>query len=103
MTHGSGDYVIAFSTATELRVPYVRQQNTQAAEIVRDDRLSPLFQAVKESTEEAVLNSLFKAENTTGRDGHTTAALPIDRVLEICRQHGVLKEPSSAESDSADR
>ncbi len=92
MTHGSGDYVIAFSTAEELRVPYVRGKNTQAGEVVRDDRISPLFQAAKEATEEAVLNSLFKAETTTGRDGNVARALPLDEALEICRKHGVLQE-----------
>ncbi len=95
MTHGSGDYVIAFSTAEELRVPYVRQKNTQGGEVVRDDRLSPLFQGVKEVVEEGVLNALFQAETTTGRDGHTSEALPLDRVLEICREHGVLAEDAT--------
>ncbi|MDA7980087.1 MAG: P1 family peptidase [Pirellulales bacterium] len=91
MTHGSGDYAIAFSTAEELRVPYVRRKNTQAGDVVRDDRLSPLFQAAKEAAEEAVLNSLFRAETTTGRGGRVSKAMPLDRVLEICRRHGVLK------------
>lgn len=91
LTHGSGDYVISFSTAASLRVPYSPQgKTTQGGEVVRDDRLSPLFQGVKEATEEAVLNSLFRAETTTGRDGHTTEALPLEPTLEICRQHGVL-------------
>ncbi len=46
-----------------------------------------LFPAVVECVEEAVLNSLFKAETMTGRDGHTTQALPVERVVELWRRH----------------
>ena len=59
-----------------------------------DDRaLSPLFQAVREATEEAILNSLFRARSVTGFRGRTVEALPIDRVVEICRRHGVIGKP----------
>jgi D-aminopeptidase len=44
-----------------------------------------LFPAVVESVEEAVLNSLFCAETMTGRDGHTIHALPVEQVVEMCR------------------
>jgi D-aminopeptidase len=51
--------------------------------------MSPLFLAVIEATEEALYNSLFRATTTTGR-GHTVEALPLDRTVEILRQHGLI-------------
>lgn len=83
MTNGSGDYVIAFSTAPAAR----RRPGTAAAPVdnVPNDALSPLFQAAAEATEEAILNSLFRA--TTVRD---VEALPIGRTLEILRRYNAL-------------
>ena len=52
------------------------------------DALSPLFQAALEATEEAVYNALFRATTVSSRAG-TAEALPIDRVREILRQHGL--------------
>ena len=54
------------------------------------DAMSPLFQAVIEATEEAILNSLFRATTVTG-NGRTVEALPIDKVKEIFRKYGKLK------------
>jgi len=50
-----------------------------------------LFQAVREVTE-VVYNSLFMAGTVTGYAGHTVEAIPVDKVLEICREHKVLRE-----------
>ena len=88
MSNGSGDYVIAFSTAEAVR----RRGNarTQQVEQLRNDDMSSLFQAVAEATEEAVYNSLFKATTTTYRNT-TVEALPIDRVVEILRRYGVVR------------
>jgi D-aminopeptidase len=58
---GSGDYCIAFSTAESVRVPYRTRETTMTEEIIRADRISPLFLAAAEASEEAILNSLFKA------------------------------------------
>jgi len=52
--------------------------------------MSPLFLAVVEATEEAVYNSLFQATSMTGRDGHHIEAIPLDKVIEICRKYNVL-------------
>src|SRR6266567_3453866 len=90
-SNGSGDYAIAFSTASELRIrniPNARNQTTNA-KLLSNEAMSPLFLAVIEATEEAIYNSLFRATTTTGR-GHTVEALPIDRTLEILRKHGAL-------------
>ncbi len=77
-SNGSGDYAIAFSTARN------------AAELVANDAMSPLFAAVIEATEEAVLNSLFRATTVTGR-GRTVEALPVERTVEILRRYRALK------------
>jgi D-aminopeptidase len=82
MTNGSGDYVIAFST-----VPVTR---LAAAAPLANDAMSPLFQAVIEATEEAIVNSLFLATTVRGHRG-TAHALPLDTTLAVLRRHGVVR------------
>jgi D-aminopeptidase len=82
MTNGSGDYAIAFSTANRINAND-RLRNIQ---VLGNDAMSSLFQAVIEATEEAILNSLFKATTVTG-NGRTIDALPIDRVREILKKY----------------
>jgi len=86
--NGSGDYVIAFSSAEEVRIPYRSDQSTRELEILRNDAVSPLFMAAAEATEEAIINSLFHAETMTGRNGRTVEELPVNRVLELLRRYG---------------
>jgi D-aminopeptidase len=89
-SNGSGDYVIAFSTANE-----VRRSTTPAALSVQDlhnQLMSPLFAATVEATEEAIYNSLLKAETVTS-NGRTVEALPIEATLDILRRYGVVREP----------
>ena len=92
-SHGSGDYVIAFSTARELRSPYQTQENTETGSVLRMDRLSPIFEAAIEATEEAIYNSILKAVTVEGRDGNRREALPIDRLLEIGKKYNRLHPP----------
>ena len=82
VSHGSGDYAIAFSTAPSMR-------NGQGTPI-RDGRLSPLFLATVEAVEEAVLNAVFSATTVHGHRG-TREALPIEEVMEILRHHRVVE------------
>lgn len=79
-SNGSGDYVIAFSTARD-------------KELLSNDAMSPLFAAVIDATEEAIYNSLFRATTVTGR-GHTVEALPIDPTLAILRKYGAITAPA---------
>jgi D-aminopeptidase len=82
-SNGSGDYVIAFSTAEGLRIPYSAESGKLAiTESLRNDDMTSLFLAVIEATEEAIINSLFAAESMTGRDGNSVEALPKEKVLE---------------------
>ncbi|HEX4932735.1 MAG TPA: P1 family peptidase, partial [Gemmatimonadaceae bacterium] len=86
--NSSGDYVIAFSTAPSGR--RVRTADTTLKpEYVVNANMSGLFEAAVEATEEAVLNSLFRATTVTGR-GRTVEALPIDTTLAVLRKYGAL-------------
>lgn len=85
---GSGDYVIAFSTNAKVRVPYASGSPVREVPVLSNDAMSPLFMAAIESTEEAIINSLFQAKTMTGRDHHEVTALPVDKVLRIMEQHG---------------
>ena len=92
-SNGSGDYAIAFSTSSDVRIrtllaPAARNA-TRVLKSLSNDEMSPLFLAVIEATEEAIYNSLFRATTTTGR-GHTVEALPIERTIEILRKHRAL-------------
>jgi len=84
-SNGSGDYAVAFSTAASVRVPQRSDAPTRTVTVLRDDAVSPLFQAAAEAAEEAILNSLFKAGRTEGKDGHVAEALPLDRVRELLK------------------
>jgi D-aminopeptidase len=87
MSNGSGDYVIAFSTAKEnLRDPDV---SVQPARSVAGEAMTPLFEATAEATEEAIVNSLFRAHTVHGNRG-TAAALPLKPVLDALRRAGAL-------------
>ncbi len=81
--NGSGDYAIAFSTDPALRIAHRSTQPTQTAALLRDERVSPLFQAAVEAAEESILDSMFKAERMTGKEGRVAEALPLDRLREI--------------------
>lgn len=91
-SNGSGDYVVAFSSHPGLRVPYASEDKTQTVTLLRNEEMSPLFMAVIEATEEAIINSLFKAETTEGKEQHVVEALPLDKVTRILKQHRVIRK-----------
>lgn len=80
-SNGSGDYVIAFSTYRPLPSPTV---------VVSNDAMSPLFQAAIEATEEAIYNSLLRAETVRGFRG-VVRALPVDSTVTILKRHGAIR------------
>jgi D-aminopeptidase len=90
---GSGDYVIAFSTAESVRRHAATggPMSTYTTEQLRHDDLGPLFEATIEATEEALINSLFRATDVTYR-GHTMEALPIDRTLAVLKKYNALRQ-----------
>jgi D-aminopeptidase len=97
-SNGSGDYVIAFSTADEVRrritppapgsapAPPAPRTTRQLA----NDDMSPLFEAVIEATEEAIYNSMFMATSVSAR-GRTVEAIPLDSVRAVLRQYGITR------------
>ena len=90
-SNGSGDYVIAFSTAKKLRVPYQSDSSLLEQEVLSNDAVSPLFLAVIEATEEAIINSLFAAKTTTS-NGITTEELPVGKVLKIMKKYNRIQK-----------
>ena len=88
MSNGSGDYVIAFSTAESVRR---REGNApRSVQEIPNDAVSGLFVAVAEATEEAVYNSLFRAVTVSSRRT-TVQALPLDQTLAILRKYSVIR------------
>ena len=94
-SNGSGDFAIAFSTAKENRVPHntKKLEKLQNVNVANDD-MTPIFMATIEATEEAVVNSLFKAKDVKGYNGKVTKVLPVDQVLEMLKAEGkIVKQP----------
>ena len=89
-TNGSGDYVIAFSTAVQNRVRH-GETSLRRVELLPNDAMSPLFLACVEATEEAVYNSLLRATTVTGRGGTRVEALPVDKTVEILKKYNALR------------
>ena len=83
-SNGSGDYVIAVSTAESNRIPQDTPSMTSEIPVVHNDYMSPLFLAAIEATEEAIWNSMTAAETVSGHRG-TIEALPMDQILEILK------------------
>ncbi|HXF96275.1 MAG TPA: P1 family peptidase [Gemmatimonadales bacterium] len=115
MSNGSGDYVIAFSTgrwggsgaggsgegggataaepgapAGGRAAPRSPGGRLQTATVVTNEAMSPLFQAVIEATEEAIYNSLLRAETVRGYRG-TATALPLDSTVAVLKRYGAIR------------
>ncbi|HEX8217121.1 MAG TPA: P1 family peptidase [Allosphingosinicella sp.] len=84
ITNGSGDNALAFSTHPGVRRTAPRRSSSASIEELPNDRISPLFEAVVEATEEAVINSMFAAE-TMESNGTRVEALPVDEVIRLYR------------------
>jgi D-aminopeptidase len=82
--NGSGDIFIAFSTAN----PHAdAEPGPNAVRTVSNERISPLFSATVEATEEAIVNAMVGAKTMTGIDGHTVVALPHDRLQQVLKKY----------------
>ena len=89
MSNGSGDYVIAFSTRRPSPTAQPPNRLTDSVDVVRNDWMSPLFAATADAIEEAIYNSLLRAETVRGYRG-TVRALPIDSTITILKRHGAI-------------
>ncbi|MEK7508181.1 MAG: P1 family peptidase [Patescibacteria group bacterium] len=82
MSHGSGDYAVAFSTSRE----GIEGSGTMGA-CIPDELLTPFFLAITEAVEEGVYNALFMAETMRGRNGNMLEALPVEKVVKILQKN----------------
>lgn len=85
-SNGSGDYVIAFSAHPGVSITHDAERESQQI-IFQNDAMSPLFMAVIEATEEAILNSLFMAEDMKGKNGRIAEALPLETVIPLLKKY----------------
>ncbi|HSF07821.1 MAG TPA: P1 family peptidase [Nitrospirales bacterium] len=84
--HGSGDFVLAFSTGNI--IPHYPEHRTFFMAHLADTHINPLFQATVEATEEAILNALLQATTVTGRDGRRFEAISVERLRTILNTYG---------------
>ena len=82
--NGSGDIFIAFSTAN----PHAnREPGPNTIQTVSNERISPLFTATVEATEEAIVNALVAGQTMSGMDGHTVIGLPHDELQKALKKY----------------
>jgi L-aminopeptidase/D-esterase-like protein len=87
--NGSGDLFVAFSTAP---APSPGPAGVASVAMLDNERMGPLFEAVVAATEEAVANALVAGRTMTGYMGHTVLGLPHDKLREILKRYGRLRE-----------
>ncbi len=85
--HGSGDIFMAFSTANEAAMK-ASDPTVQSFAFIPDPALDPLFLAVVQATDEAVVNAMIANEDMTGRDGRKVLALPHGALVDLLRRYG---------------
>jgi D-aminopeptidase len=83
--HGSGDFVLAFSTGNV--IPHYPKDPTYTVTQLADTHLNPLITATVEATEEAILNALTMATSVVGRDGNRAEAISLDRLRSLITSH----------------
>ena len=97
---GSGDYALAFATHPDVRRSADRRAQRSLIAEWPNDRMSPLFQAVAEAVEEAVLNAMTMATTVIGRDGRTGRrakgeAIDLDALRAILARYGRVTRPEA--------
>lgn len=86
--NGSGDIFLAFSTANE----NAYTTTVSSIQLLGDDMMDPIYNAVAEAVEEAILNALFAAETMIGKEHNKFTALPHDQVISILDKHGKIRK-----------
>ncbi len=86
--NGSGDIVLAFSTANSIE--RFRHEGLTTEHLLKDSDIDPFFRATADCVAESIINSMFKAETMEGRDGNVAKGIPIEKTLEIMKEHGRL-------------
>ena len=85
----SGDIFIAFSTGNP---GAANQSEVVSLQMIPNSRISPIFLATVQATEEAIINAIVSAETMTGRDGNTVYGLPHERLKEVMKKYNRLRE-----------
>lgn len=88
-SNGSGDYFLAFSMHEESRILHDNKGKVLEKIELHNDEMSPLFMAAIEATEEAIINSMFAAEEVQGHRG-AVSALPVEKVLPILKKYNAI-------------
>lgn len=91
-SNGSGDYAIAFSTHTDVRINLDNENDAQTFTELKNAAMSPLFLATVEATEEAILNSVFMAQTLEGTEGREMEGIPVEEVMDILKKYGAVNE-----------
>jgi L-aminopeptidase/D-esterase-like protein len=87
----SGDLFIAFSTAS---VGTPGDHGVRAVEMLGEERITPVYEATVQATEEAIINAMLAAKTMWGADGYVVPALPHDRLQQVMRKYGRLAQPN---------
>jgi D-aminopeptidase len=88
---GSGDLIVAFSTARVFeRVADFTVESPKQPILEDDDALDALYAATAEATQASIYDALFESKTETGRGGATVYALPVERVLQMLRAAGAI-------------
>lgn len=95
---GSGDIFLAFSTGNRGLAAGGGARAVITVQTLPHSAMTPLFEAVAEATEEAIVNALCAATTLSGIDGRIAHALPLDRLQAIMHQHGRLHDPQRTHS-----
>ena len=86
--NSSGDIFIAFSTANP---EVAKNDGIVHLEMLPDEKINPLFEAVVSATEEAIVNALIAAETMEGINGNKVYAIPHDRLVSVLRKYNRIK------------
>ena len=87
--NGSGDIFLAFTTANP---GAAGATNVSQLAVLPNERMNPLFEAVVQATEEAIVNAMFAAETMVGINSYKVEALPLDRVHDLLKKYNRLSE-----------
>ncbi|HEX9374268.1 MAG TPA: P1 family peptidase [Roseiflexaceae bacterium] len=85
--NSSGDIFVAFATGNTGLYDPGDAAEPVTLRMLRNDAMTPLFEAAADVTEEAILNALCMATTTTGIDGRVAHAIPLDRLREVLQNY----------------
>ena len=88
--NSSGDIFIAFSTANAAEAS--KDDGVSNLQMLPNERINPLFWATVLATEEAIINAMVAAETMKGYKGNTAYALPHDRLRDVLKKYGRLRD-----------